>query len=117
MSNHQAIIAALAAAIAEAQALLEELKTPALTSEGWSSAKPSNSLVPKDHELRFAKRHGCTWNEKEKRDLARKWLQFTSVGQLALIHRRTEHSIRSELQRLLNTTNTEVVLNAICGPE
>lgn len=109
----QHTIDALARAIAEAQALLEELKTPVLTREGWSSVTPNNHPMTQGS----AGRHGCAWNAKEKRDLMRKWLQFTSVQNLALIHRRSEHSIRAEMQRLLNTANVEVVLDFIFRDE
>ena len=102
--------------IEKAQSMLEELKNPVLTREGWASVTPNKHPIPQDTQGRFATRHGCAWNEKEKRDLVRKWLQFTSVQSLALLHRRTEHSIRAEMQSLLGTADVEVVLDAICGP-
>ncbi len=108
---------ALTLAIANAQSLLEQLKAPVLTPEGWATARANGSAPSPELQERFSPRHGCAWNAKEERDLVGKWLQFTSVGSLACIHRRTEGGIRSELQRLLNSANVEVLLNEICGAD
>lgn len=109
-------IESLTLAIAEAQRLLEQLKTPQLTKEGWSTTR-ANKTPNTVEQKEFAFRHGCEWNNKEERDLIRKWLQFTSVDTLANIHQRTGGGIRSELQRLLYVANMEVLLNEICGIE
>lgn len=106
---------ALTLAIANAQALLEQLKAPVLTSEGWAAVRANGCAPSAELQERFSPRHGCAWNAKEARDLVGKWLQFTSVETLARIHRRTEGGVRSELQRLLNSANAEVLLDEICG--
>lgn len=107
-------IESLTAAIAEAQRLLEQLKTPQLTTEGWSTTR-ANKTPNTPEQKGFAPRHGCEWNNKEERDLIRKWFQFASVDTLAKVHQRTEGGIRSELQRLLYTANMDVLLDEICG--
>lgn len=108
-------IKSLETIIAAVQAQIEQLKTPALTSEGWDNVRPNGTPALPATQARFALRHGCTWNAKEDRDLVSKWLQFTSVETLAQRHRRTEGSVRSELQRLLYTANVNVLLDEICG--
>ena len=112
---HTQTLAALTAAIANAQALVEQLKTPALTPEGWCATRANGALPTAEVQDRFSPRHGCAWNQKEQRDLVGKWLTFTSVESLARIHRRTEGGVRSELQRLLTTADPSVLLDEICG--
>lgn len=92
------IIDKLRATIAEAQATLAELEAaPRLTAEGWLAHKPNL----REPNTQFAPRHGCAWNETEQRDLLRGYLAGQSLENLAIKHRRTASSLRSELQRLL----------------
>lgn len=113
--SQEKTIADLRKAIEQAQILIAALENP-LTSEGWSALK-TRGIPPTTEDERHALRHGCTWNQKERRDLVAKWLQFTSVERLAQTHRRTESSVRSELQRLLYTANPDVLLAEIVGTD
>ena len=108
-------IASLQRAIDEATKTLLALQN-VVTPEGWSAVR-ANGTPPTDEQLRFASRHGCEWNDKEDRDLVTKWMQFASIETLARTHRRTEGSVRSELQRLLYAANINVILDELCGKE
>lgn len=109
------IIENLQTAITQATELLNVMKA-ATTSEGWSSLR-ANGTPPTKEQKSIAPRHGCEWNWKERRDLVEKWLQFASLETLSQRHHRTEASVRSELQRLLNTSNIDVLLDEIVGAE
>lgn len=80
--------------------LREILLSPKLTPEGWSRVT-TNGNPPTDGQLRFAGRHGCEWNEKERRDLLARYFQCVPWADMALAHWRTEGAIRSELARLM----------------
>lgn len=101
--------------IASAQALIQEIKQPALTREGWSMVQP-NGTPPKLAPYAVS-RTGCRWLAKESRDLVKAWIDFSAIDTMALRHRRSEGAIRSQLQHLLYAADIQVILDELVPPE
>jgi hypothetical protein len=97
--------------IASAQALIQEIKRPAVDENGWSAVQPSGKRpIPHATDIR----QGCAWNSKETRDLLRSWFGFAALETLAQRHKRSLGAVRSQLQHLLYASNIEVILDELC---